>query len=382
MNEQEMQFADPDWKPTGQTSVQDETVVTSAGAPRHVNNKFNVNSYDTSQSASISSYKQGYRSQPRQEHGPYILPVTQQVSQSPVGAAHRHSRWWIWLIVIFVFVSLISGMSGGYRPSYNGPFSGRSGGMPIPRQMPQQAYKYVPLPDLSQIQINDAFGSVNVSVGDPGSKEIVVSTYDQDNNGVGFVEKNGVLTVTLNSPSDGNGDLTVTLPPSQAALNLTTTSTNDIEINNYSGQVTAKTDGGAITLSNDTLTGHSSISTNSGNIDLELGSVVGPATITSNTGTIWLQNQGSLSGQVTVSTGGNGDITFNGSLDQNGNYQFSTDSGNIDLTLPGNTSMNIQNSVGAGGSYQSDFPPTNGLSPQASVGVKTNSGTIAIHSQG
>lgn len=321
MNEQEMQFADPDWKPTGQTSVQSEAQVGGTSIPQPVNSNF----YDANQSASTSSYAQGYRSRPRDEQVPYISPVVQ---QRPVGATRRRSHWWVWLIVGIVFFSMIGNFTSHSPGDGNGPFEGR------PFQGPMQQTSSYALGDTSLIRIDDPFGTVHVQVnGDANPGEVVVSSDNPNGKGVQFVDNKGVLLI------NSGGDMIVTLPQGQVALDLTTTSNNDIEVDGYAGQLTAKTDGGLITLNNDALTDGSTISSSSGNIE------------------------------------------FSGTLDPQGKYQFATDSGNIDLTLPADTPMQVHASTGPSGSYNNEFSDTTGTLPRASIDLQTKSGEMTIHKQ-
>jgi len=170
----------------------------------------------------------------------------------------------------------------------------------------------------------------------------------------------------------------VTLP-SQIAVSLEAT-TGNIEVDGYSGQVSAKTDSGSITLNGDALSGSSVISSNSGDISLDHGSVSGTTDVSTINGSITLDHE-DLSGQFSTSVGASGDIQFSGRLDPQGTYNFTSDQGSIDLTLPTDTSMHVQTSTGAGGSYSSDFPQSTGKTPQATVNLKTTSGQMQIHKQ-
>lgn len=390
MNEQEMQFADPDWQPGKQASAQNDTAGMSQPAknnfpndPGRVNpgsNAFPHSSYNSS----YSPYEQGYKNSSRQAHTPLApLPISatdiRQTQAYPPRNAHRRSLWWVWLIAIFTFILIINGMSGfrssrsSQFPNFNGqrPFSGSNANSSSP-------YTYQST-TATQVQIYDPSGSIVIQAGDSNTGEITARTDSADPNAVSFTESNNIVTISLNNPSaENNGTVEVTLPQNITMLNLTGTA-NDIEVDDFTGSIIALTDAGNITLNDDALSGSTTLNTDTGSIDMEKGSATGTTIIKSSSGTITLNTD--LSGQVTASTGEDGEIQFSGTLDQNGTYHFITEDGDIDLTLPADTSMQVEHITGTGGSYQNDFNDATGASPRASVELQTNNGAIGIHNQ-
>ncbi len=336
MNEQEMQFADPDWQPRGSAPLPQEDTIAGTPPVQPVNSTF---PYD----AGTSPYEQGYRGSSQSQYSSYIPPAAQQTQGRQVSGARRRSGWWIWLIIIIVAISMLSSMSHSYNRSPT--FPGDQG----PKFGPPQIYTYA-LKDASQLSINDSSGDVNVQIGNIGTKEITVQIGNNASSPDVTYTGNGM---TLSSSDDGS--VTVIVPP-DAGLGLNINA-NSVEIDGFTGQVVAQTVSGSITLREDTLSGQS--------------------TITSQSGDITLDHDG-LSGQVTVQTGGSGTIDFNGTLDSQGKYQFTTDSGDITLDLPANTAMQVSSSPGTG-NYQNDFANPTGGTPRAAVTVKTNSGDIGIH---
>ncbi|HEY3993961.1 MAG TPA: DUF4097 family beta strand repeat-containing protein, partial [Ktedonobacteraceae bacterium] len=217
---------------------------------------------------------------------------------------------------------------------------------------PQQVYpNQYGLRGASQIAINDSSGDVVVQVANGNTDEVGIQTEDGSQPTIAYSSNATTMTISANNNSN-----LIVLVPQNVSLHLNSSS-GRIEVDGYAGQLIAQSDSGTIALNSDRVYGQSTISSNSGDIQL---------------------NQDALSGQVAINTGGNGSIGFSGLLDPLGKYQFTTDSGNIDLYLPGDTSMQVQNSPGSG-SYQSDFSNPTGTTPQASVTVKTNSGAIGIH---
>lgn len=110
-----------------------------------------------------------------------------------------------------------------------------------------------------------------------------------------------------------------------------------------------------------------------GNITLD--TLNGPVALHTDAGKITLNNA-KLSGQSSA-TSDRGNITFNGSLDPQGTYQFTTKAGNINLTLPGNDAINVH-AQSTAGKVQNDFGDS---STGAPVNVNTQAGDITIQKQ-
>jgi hypothetical protein len=344
MNEQEMQFADPDWQPTRPVPGSQENSATGTHSTE--------SAYGARQGVSASSYEQGYRSS-QWDLSSSIPPAIAQESGRAAGATHRRSSWWIWLIIIVLLLPLVGGISHSFNRGSG--VRGDPGRFPqqAPAQQapPQQVYpNQYGLRGASQIAINDSSGDVIVQVANGNTDKVGVQTDDGSQPAIAYSSNAATMTISAN-----NSNLIV-LVPQNVSLHINSNS-GRIEVDGYSGQLSAQSDSGTITLNGDAVNGQSTISSSSGDIRL---------------------NQDALRGQVTINTGGNGNIGFSGLLDSQGKYQFTTDSGNIDLYLPIGTPMQVQDSPGSG-SYQSDFPNLTGTAPQASVTVKTNSGTIGIH---
>jgi hypothetical protein len=340
MNEQEMQFADPDWQPREALSRPQENAVASSPPVQSARSTL---PYDVSQDAATPSYGQGYRASP-ESYAPSISPVTQQMPGRRVSGARRRSNWWLWLIVIIVVISLFSNMPHFNRgsmsglvpalPQNQGPVLGSAQGYPYAR-------------DISQLVIHSS-SAVTVQVRDTEKSEIVVQSDDETQPDVSHTA--GEMQIT----SSDNGHVTVFVPP-DAALDLNITA-DSIEVDGFAGQISAHTPSGSITLRKDNLHDRSSVISDTGDIVLD---------------------QDSLSGQVNVQTGAAGNIELNGILDNRGNYQFVTDSGNITLYLPADTAMDVSVAQNTG-TYQNDFANPTGNDPRAAVTLTTGNGNIRI----
>lgn len=345
MNEQEMQFADPDWKPVGPLPAPQENETTSTPLPGPVNG---YSMYDAGQNIGASPYEQGYQGYRGFQRGQsFSTPplVQQQIPGQQAGRTRRRgSSWWIWLIVILFLLPMIGGISRSFNRgfTYSSP----------PFQQPQSQIQVsgYDLNGVSQLAITDTSGgSVLVQVSSENTDQVTVQT---DRDAQPSVDRG---SNSLNIDTDDGGNVIVTIPQDMA-LSLSITA-GSLEVDDFSGQLTAQANSGTIDLENDILSDQSSLTSKSGNITLR--NVI-------------------LNGQVTVKTGEDGEIDFSGSLAPQGKYQFTTESGDITLNLPDSTSMRVQPSPGDG-SYQSDFPNSTGKGPKADVSVTTDSGTISIH---
>jgi hypothetical protein len=332
MNEQEMQFADPDWQPQGSLPRPQEK--TAAGPPLARPVTSNI-PYDTNQDASPLSYEQGYRVSPHRQSIPYVSPVAQQV-----GGTRRRSFWWVWVVVIIIVISMFSGMSRSFNRGTG--FSAFQ--KPRPAQVSSNS-----LNNASQLSIIDQNGSVTVHVANTNVPQILVQPSDDTSPYISYAGDR--MTVTI----DNSAGVIVTVPR-DVALSLQIEA-DSVEVDGFTGQISAQTDSGSITLNQDVLNGQSNVTSQNGDIIL---------------------NQDTLNGNATIQTGGAGNINFTGTLEATGIYQFLTDSGDITLNLPSNSALRvspIQNS----GTYQSDFANSTGSEPQAVVTVSTGSGHISIH---
>lgn len=340
MNEQEMQFADPDWQPSNQASVSQESGAASI-SEQPVRSNHIVNQH--SSASSYTPYEQGYNARRDMPSG-IILPAAVQRPDQPLRVSHRRSLWWLWVLLFILIPMLFGGIvhpfgrGGDHRPAFLSP-----------GQIPSSFTLY-DLKGDAHITINDPSHSITVQVVSGNTGQIGVQTDDGFQTGIEY--NADTLAVT-----DNTSNITV-IVPQHIALQLNTKS-GEIDVSGYTGQLAAQSDSGAITLRDDALTDQSTVSSNSGDITL---------------------NQAVLVGQVAITTGGSGSITFNGLLDPQGQYQFTTERGSINLSLPQGIAMQVQDSVGSG-SYQSDFSNPTGDIPQATVTVQTKSGAVRIHQQ-
>ena len=140
-----------------------------------------------------------------------------------------------------------------------------------------------------------------------------------------------------------------------------------------------------------TVPSHSGLELKSNTGSIDVSGVSGQMSLRSNTGSVSMRDGVLTSSSILQSN--TGSITFNGSISQTGSYQFMTNTGSVNVTLPASSVFHVDANTGTG-SITSDFPGVNvqhpnftgavahgdvGSSPQATVTLKTNTGSIYLH---
>jgi len=155
MSNQEMQFADPDWKPSQQLDPKNNPQEQEVYNPQPVNTDYrDQNKWRTA--PPLPPQQEGYTGL-----RPYEGPVPGQMQggnfrQRPYRRRGRGP--WIWIILAFIIISL---MSGGWR-SFNGPAFDRN---PVEqKQMMGKPIDYT-VTGQATIVINDPNGNVTVTQG-------------------------------------------------------------------------------------------------------------------------------------------------------------------------------------------------------------------------
>ncbi|MEO7020537.1 MAG: DUF4097 family beta strand repeat-containing protein [Ktedonobacteraceae bacterium] len=383
MNEQEMQFANPDWQPSAQLAAQAHAIPQPDNALQH---ERLAEEHKLDERG--ASYKQGYQGQqhPAAHHQ---MPSY----QDKIAVQSRTRRpLWPWLVVIVALICLVPVLLGamamvagqdqasvkeshafvkgnhafeGENHAFN---TGRSGS-----QIVMHSYGY-DMAHTSTVKIDDPSGSIHVHGGVPGTQSQIQALSDSSvSDPLQFSQgSDGTLTIKVNPPTDGNPVLLDIALPQNIALNLGTSSGN-IEIDGIHGQVNLQADR-SITMNNDTISGQSNISSTQGDVRIVNSSLSGKYVVTGNNGSIALQ-QVNLSGQGQIQAQTEASIMMVGLLDPQGNYTFTSTSGEIDLALPSDTAIQLHIDPGTGSST-SDFSTQTGRG--APTTVKTDSGNIQI----
>lgn len=345
MNNQEMQFADPDWKPSQQLDTKTGPEEREGYNPQPINADYREQ----------NQWRTAAPSPPQQEGYTGLRPYAPPPPQQMQGGNFRQRQYrrrgrgpWFWIILAIIIISLMSGGLGSRGGFHIGPDRF------VNNQIVQKLdYTVTGQPT---IVINDLNGNVQVNVGQ--SNDVTIQAVSENNFlgnpndiQVNPTQNGNTISATVQDNQQGPIDFNVTVPQ-DAILQLITGSGN-IDVTGVTGQMTLTTNSGSINATNDVISGSSSITTNSG------------------------------------------DITFNGSISTNGTYQFQTDSGGVDLSVPSSPAFHVDAST-TSGTISSDFstvqPSDTGSGAKATgdVGgsssqsgakliINTGSGEINLH---
>src|SRR5215469_18052637 len=341
MQNQDMQFADPEWRPPPQAS--------SGPGQQERFNPQPINADHAPRQLNTDPREQPRNERAYNETDPYGDFGAQKIGTPQFGQKQNRRRGpWLWVIVLLIIMALLGGGLGLPRGGYH-------------FNRTQQAHTFS-VGALPTIVINDDVGTIHVHTGgNNGSVLVQVTDVNQgfgNNPGNGHVSYNqdgAHNTVTVNADS-GPGFF----GSNSIDLDVTAPANSNLQI---------KTDTGEIDVSG--VTGQMSLSSGTGSIHAE---------------------QDSLNGQSVLKTD-TGSVTFEGTIDPKGSYQFETNTGSVDVTLPGNSSFHVDASTDTG-SINSDFPGVNvqhgdftgasvhsdvGSSPSTTVTLKTDTGSISLN---
>jgi hypothetical protein len=316
MSNQEMQFADPDWKPSQKLNTKTGAQEQETYNPQPIN----ADPREQSQEKTVPSQQDMYAGLP-----PYAGTAPRQPAGGQYGQRQYRRRGrspLFWIILAFIIISL---MGGGFGSAFNRGFGppdfGRMGHFHPNAVMVEPAQNFT-VTGTPTVVINGDSGIINVHTSSDASSVIVQDTKHPgtfgDANDIQVTSSRNGNTISFNVQGDGQGsvDFDVTVPQG-ADLQLTTNS-GDISI-------------GGVTLS-----GHSIIKTDSG------------------------------------------DISFNGTIATSGTAQFTTSSGAIDFTVPADSAFHLEASTNSGSIDTAGFPNVKKqTNNQGSTQATGNAGTIS-----
>jgi hypothetical protein len=332
MSDQEMQFADPDWKPSQQLDTNTRQQEQEANTPQPINSGYREqNKWD--QPPSPFSQQEGYTGL-----RPYAGPVPGQIQggnfrQRPYSRRGRGP--WFWIILAFIIFSLISGGSrfGGGFGDGRGPGFDRN---PVEQKQIEVKPIVYTVSGQATLVISDPNGNVTVTQGQSNTDVTIrpvngINPFSNPNN-VPFTSSQSQdgKTIDVNAQDSGQGpvDLNVVVPQN-TILQLKTDSGN-INVNSVEGQMTLITNTGNINTTNDVLSGTNTLSTQSG------------------------------------------DINFDGTIRTGGNYQFNTTSGTVTVALPTSPAFHVVATTNSG-SIKIPGVANNSSGTQATGDVGANS---------
>ena len=231
---------------------------------------------------------------------------------------------------------------------------------------------HAPVVGRAKVVIHDSAGDIHVQSGAQGDIS-VASTQDGASKQVDYRQEGDTLVISVNNGGDlfSNSpiDLTITVPQSSDVQ--VDANSGSVELGEISGSIQVKTESGSIDAHN--LSGQVALNTSSGSITTE--GLSGQATVASSSGSIDV-SQASLNGDSAFSTD-SGSISYGGALASGQTYQFSSSSGDVNLNLPENSSIDAKTQTSSG-DVQNDFSNPVGNASAAHVSVTTSSGSIEI----
>ena len=334
MSNQEMQFADPDWKPSQQLGMKTSPQEQEIYNPQPIN----ADPREQSQEKIVP---------PRHDMYAGLPPYAGSAPQRLQGGGFRQQLYrrrarspWFWIILAFIIISL---MGGGFGSAFNRSFAPQ--GFSRMDQFhpntsiaePAQSFTVSSISPPTVV-INGDSGTINVNTSPDATSVFVQDTKNPgafgNANNIQVTSSQNGNTITTNVQDNGQGsvDFQVTVPQG-ADLQLTTNSA-DISIDGV------------------TLSGTSVITTDSGYIN------------------------------------------FNGTIATSGTAQFTTSSGTIDFTTPADSAFQLNASTVSGSIDASDFPGVNvrqgdtqatgnvgavSQGKRAKVTLNTDSGSISLH---
>ncbi|HLI07735.1 MAG TPA: DUF4097 family beta strand repeat-containing protein [Ktedonobacteraceae bacterium] len=339
MNDQEMQFADPEWQPAQRQNG--SYAQSQPYNPRPINDDRPRQEQPQWEETPERVYKA--QELPPYQAPPYQPPTTGSQYQYGQVRSRRRRSPWLWIVTVLIVFSLLGTIMSRYGGSAPDFMPMKQHSFPAYQQQPsgQKQVFSVDSQAVPTIVINDAEGDVQIQGGN-SQGAVVVQTDGPD----AIVNQSSPEALSINT--DGSEDVTVTVPND---VNLTIISGDgDVNVDDVSGQMTLNGGSGDITMQGDTLTGDSIIKSS------------------------------------------DGDITFQGQLDPSGSYQFiSTGGGSVDLTLPSSSAFSLAATTSSGSIDASDFsqqPQQTGSgatlhgnvgnAPRALLTITTNSGDISL----
>jgi len=381
MSDQEMQFADPDWKPTRPLNKSKAPQEQEIYTPQPINVEPQEQQRGQS-STPLPDYSDGYagsspQTPPAQKIEYAGTDSYNHAAQNSIsGTSFRQQRArrrgrspWLWIIVAIIIIVFMSGGFGSAfkaaRPSFERGFG---------FQNSAQEIKKFTVGAQPTIIIHDASGDIRVHTGDSSSDSVTVQATKQadgfgnpNDEHVSYKPSPDGSSITINfTGQDGSVDFDVTVPSNS---NLHLTSSGDITVDGINGQASLSADGD-ITATNDNFGGSTELVSSGGDITAK---------------------QDQLNGSTTLQA--SGDITFNGSINGSGTYQFTTNGGDIDATLSRNTALDINASTDNGSitsnvlTVQNNDPGATATgqigasNPSSQLTLKTSDGSINLNTQ-
>ena len=259
MSNQEMQFADPDWKPSQQLDTNTNPQEREVYNPQPINTDYREQ----------TRWRDTPPSPPQQEGYTGLRPYPGPAPQQMQGGNFRQRQYrrrgrgpWFWIIIAIIIISLMSGGFGsrGHFGFDNNRFSNG----PSPMEKPQDFM----VNGQPTVMINDTSCDIQVTVG--STSDVMIQAVNNNNflgNSNDIQPNYSQNGNTINANVQGSVDLQVTVP--QGAILQLKTDSGDINVTGVDGQMTLTTNSGTVDLTVPSNTPfHVDATTNSGSIDI------------------------------------------------------------------------------------------------------------------
>jgi Putative adhesin len=307
----------------------------------------------------------------------------------------RQYKWLKWLLIIIVLALIVLFIVAlAHSFTSNSVFAPANGTNPANQGPVTRSFQ---VGDHALIVINGHGSDVNIHAGSAGS---VIVTARRHGSGQGPNPDD--TKVLYNQAQDNQGhdhltigsdpilrdiDYDVTVPASaqvQVVVNSGSisasgisgiaidTGSGSLDVENVQGPVNIHTDSGDITARN--IKGQMTMEAGSGSI--RVTGANGQLKATTHSGDVIVRS-GTLSGQSALKTD-SGSVRFEGALDAKGSYQLSTNSGDIDLTLPANTAFQLAATTGSGNVNNAFGSNSVGVTPRAQITATIGSGSVVV----
>jgi Putative adhesin len=267
----------------------------------------------------------------------------------------RRRSPWPWIVLTVVLVLAFTGFVGMLFAAFGYNFAGYTSTLTETR--------HFTVTTAPTVVINNDIGNIRVQAGSTGS-DVTIQAFKY----AGFGGNMNDVQVNYNQSSNAN---TITVNVNRSTnFNFFNSPKVDFEVTvPGTAALELKTNTGSIDVSG--VSGRMSLTSNTGSVDVRNGALTSSSILSSNTGS----------------------ISFNGSIDKTGAYQFTTNTGSVNVTLPASSVFHVDATTDTG-SITSDFPGVTvdhpnftgavahgdvGNSPQATVTLRTNTGSIYLH---
>src|SRR6266487_3803433 len=236
MSNQEMQFADPDWKPSQPLEEEANSQEQKAYVPQPIN----------ADPREQSQWRTAPPSPPQQGVYAGLPPYAGTAPQQIQGGDYRQPQYrrrgrspWFWIILAIIIISLMSGSFGSMNSSRfgfgRGPF--------------EQSYHYT-VSGPPTLVINDASGKIRIVAGSSYS-DVTIQAIKQSNffgnpKDIQVTPSQEGNTITANVQDSGPGSVNFEVTVPQGTNVQLKTDSGDVDIEGVTGQMTLATNSGDI----------------------------------------------------------------------------------------------------------------------------------------